>query len=347
MSPPGSDRPGFGEGTGVDLEAGQPPTVPEVVAEPACDGAEGKPEELCIGSECLPLSCPLRRAVVTWLAPHDLPAVGDELVAWRDRSGLGNNAMKSGSARTSFPIVREPRPGIDPALERAVALDETFLFFAPPRVPSLSFGRKDFLVLVSASLLPRPVEAALHTQLFSWSHPFTYLTLMLTPEGQLMVESYYNGADGRLVAPAVRLLSREFGLNDSCTRLYGVRRKGEHIELRLEGAARGSTDLLPEANLGPGLVDGEIVRPVFLSPTVGTEFAGDRFQHRSTALARVSAVVVLEGEVPDAQVAEVEDLLFRRLSNCPRLDPPRSEAPVDPPLEAGSDAGARQAAASR
>jgi len=186
------------------------------------------PTEICLAGPCFPIPQAVRDQLVLLLDPSTLPAIGQGVTSWMDRSGYANHAW----------IVD---PSVVPVSNgRGVTLGTTHAAgFMVANAPTLNLGTEDFVVLVEAtstslntisefffkSNISRP--AAVHQIEIAWLYPTT--DNRPTVEGGINDATIFP-APGSVVPPE---------------RLITLRRSGTQLALRLNGAEVGTSAVTP------------------------------------------------------------------------------------------------------
>jgi hypothetical protein len=314
-SVPGSSVPDAGE-AGVpgssEPDAGAPPEP-----EPCAEHGSRTSDRVCLddGVTCFSLGSVLSPSLTAWLDPTTLPTDGSGL--WCDRSGQGHHGRLLPDA-ASIAISEDGRPVSDD-LARSLEINDSWLELSRAGEPVLAPG--NFAVVIAAAT---PLEA---------TDPGAF-ELFESGEGSrinLSVSPDTGTATGRITSDQTELVTAPVvtrsRVNDGRFHLLSLYRRSEVrvlddvLQLRLNGVLefRASSIAIPRA------LDLVSTAP----PLVGRSRAAGAAAVPGRG--RVAAVVILQGSVPEDELARLETFLCEALAVCQAPEaPPGGVPPPDP-----------------
>lgn len=228
----------------------------------------GAPAMLAHNGHTFSLPPDIRDNLVLLLWPDNLPAgIGTAVPVWLDQSGHGNDAQ------ANYPTAAPPRVIAD-----GVQLDPTQYGsgFVVADSPSLDLGSGDFAVIVVAGLAPKSVNVTLFSKSDAVPTGGRSVVIRYSPLSastgvpQGIVDDTQIVSDSQVTEPSVNV--------------YGLRRVGDHVDLRLNGGVLKGADLpagtsttssenlyLGTANLGTFSVDSIEAVIVVRGPTTNMD----------------------------------------------------------------------------
>ncbi|MES1206938.1 MAG: hypothetical protein ABUS79_13460 [Pseudomonadota bacterium] len=245
-------------------------------------GAAGPPLMLCHNGSCLTLPETIRKNLVLLLWPSNLPALGSPVSVWADQSGQGNDA------HALYPTAP---PHVIP---NGVQLDSTQLGsgFVVANSPSLDFGPGDFAVIVAAGLS----SSASPVSFFRKSDGAR------TNSRQISIDWVLSTSIAGQPQGAVNdtLIFTTANIAQPSVGAYTLQRATNHVELHLNGAVLGSSDL-PAGGSTTNAADAFVgVRNMFGSPADSIE-----------------AVIAIRGSVGSSDLNAVESFLKTLFARAP------------------------------
>jgi hypothetical protein len=288
--------------------------VPEgPLASDECDEFESRTSNsLCVGGSdrCFSLGDVLSPSLTLWLDPTTLPRDGARL--WCDRSGKGHHAelMPEGAA-----LLVDRAEG--DALAASIALDGSSLSLKAGAEPVLPPG--NFAVLMAAATVSE-ASAPGDPVLFD-SGSVSQLSLTIARDTGTAVGRIASLETALVPDPVVTRSS----VDDDRFHLYTLYRRSEVrvlddvLQLRLNGVLefRGSSIAMPRA--------------LDLSSPSGPRFgwSGEPSSGPTPGRARLSAIIILQGSLPEDELARLETFLCEALAVC---EAPGPRQVPDPPV---------------
>jgi hypothetical protein len=237
-------------------------------------GGSLPPRMLCHGSvPCFPLPDAVRANIVLLLWPDNLPAVGSPVQIWHDESGYGNDAQ-------ALYMTAPPH-----ATANGVQLDKTQIGsgLKVEDSSSLDLGSGDFAVIVVAGL-----SSGQTTTLFSKSDGARTDSRQVELQWHQDIDTMgwpTASVDDALLVSEMEWSVPSFGV-------HCVRRRADHVELRLNKSVLKSADLSP----GTSTTNSE---NVWLGTASLSAYTVDS----------IGAVIILRGPVADDDLESLESFL--------------------------------------
>jgi hypothetical protein len=241
------------------------------------------PDKLCYGAACFTLSQAARDDLVLWLEPSSLPAPGSKVTEWPDRSGQGN-------------LARAVNPQALPtaAANGALLVSEAFAGgFDVAHHQSLSFGTRDFLVLVAATVSMTTVP----TRFFMKADPTRAL------QAQVVLGLEVSAGGSRVLKGLINdtMVSATADLSQARIRLFGWRRVGGRAEVRLNGGV---------------VATGDVAQPGASTDNEANVFVG-MLGPFGSSVEGLHTVIVVRAALEDIEVANLETFLMGVLAIGP------------------------------
>lgn len=296
------------DGPGSGSDASSPPADANVPLPGLCPVADGPPERICLGGECLNFSPAMREALVLWLDPTTLRTNlalsgpdSEMLEIWCDRSGRGNHAIAGIPSPPGIPlaVVADGR-GAGPELDRAVMVRQNWLYVDSPDT-SLAFEDRDFLILAGETILD-DLDAARVPVFYSRTFASHELGLEVNTEypGQLTGWFFFD-----VTATYAQVVWRPTDGIADVPQLFGLRGVDSlELALRVDGQLVARERLLsphPPMIAEPFHESGVGVTASFLD---------------SGGVQKLATLVVFNGELAEADVTATETFLCRQLRTC-------------------------------
>jgi hypothetical protein len=289
----------------------RPPDEPE-----ACAAYQSRTSDrLCLddGGTCFSLGSVLSPSLAAWLDPTTLPADGSRL--WCDRSGKRHHGVML-PAGGAVAVSGDGRPVSD-ELARSLEVDDSWLELTPGGEPVLVPG--NFAVVIAAATpLEDGDDGAF--EVFE-SNDGSRINLTVLPDTGT-AEGRITSDQTELVTDPVVTRSRVYDGRFHLLSLYRrseVRVLDDVLQLRLNGVLefRASSIAIPRA------LDLVSAAP----PSIGRSRSAR--PGAPSGRGRVAAVVMLQGSVPEDELARLENFLCDALATCeaPGLPPVPGAAP--------------------
>ena len=236
----------------------------------------GPPEVLCRDADhCLPLPEAVRANIVLLLWPSNLPPVGSTVEVWRDQSGQHNDA---------YPIYPSALPHV---IASGVKLDsnQAGSGFEVADSASLDFASGDFAVIVVAGLAGSNRDVAFFNK--NDGAPGSTRKVSL----RFSLSSVTTGGPRGYVNDLV--LTSPRNTSQPSVGVYNLRRRGDHVDLRLNG--------------------GVVIGADFMTPGSSTTNSQNVFLGTGSEVSNVadsmSAVIVVRGPISQTDLDNLESWL--------------------------------------
>jgi hypothetical protein len=193
--------------------------------------AQDAGEPFCFRERCLERGAELVPRFSLWVDPTTLPGDGEEVQQWRDRSAEGNHLTPPSLA---------PRVRAFPPLGGAgvVAFSALQMALVAPSRPSLDLGSGDVLALAVATQLELgAIRRACLINKSDNARPKVGVELdasLVGLEPSMRPQIQLSGGGESVYVPAM-----DDGFRDGKLHLFVMRRAGDRLELRIDGAVQG------------------------------------------------------------------------------------------------------------